>query len=141
MTPHITAAVLGLSIGLGILWLVRRDRLHGLYALWWLLVAAGALGIGLFPRSVDWLGALFGVNYPPTLLVVLVLAAVILKLLAIDIGVTRRERRVRRLLQKIAILELELRSLRSEMEARHPEPTESAESVDPAAPRRTGTHD
>ncbi len=118
MTPQITAALLGVGTALIILWLVRRDRLHGLYALWWLTVAAGALAIGLFPRSVDWLGALFGVNYPPMLLVLIVLAAVILKLLAIDIGVTRRERRVRRMMQKIAILELELRSLRAEVEAR-----------------------
>ena len=136
MTPQITAAVLGVGTALVILWLVRRDRLHGLYALWWLTVAAGALVIGLFPRSVDWLGTLFGVNYPPMLLVLIVLAAVILKLLAIDIGVTRRERRVRRLMQKIAILELELRSLRAEVEARS-EPAHD----DSGQPRRTGTHD
>lgn len=136
MTPQITAALLGVGTALVILWLVRRDRLHGLYALWWLAVAVGALVIGLFPRSVDWLGALFGVNYPPMLLVLIVLAAVILKLLAIDIGVTRRERRVRRLMQKIAILELELRSLRAEFEAKSEPQQDDADE-----PRRTGTHD
>ena len=136
MTPQITAALLGVGTALVILWLVRRDRLHGLYALWWLTVAAGALMIGLFPRSVDWLGSLFGVNYPPMLLVLIVLAAVILKLLAIDIGVTRRERRVRRLMQKIAILELELRSLRAEFEAKSEPQQDDADE-----PRRTGTHD
>lgn len=136
MTPQITAALIGVGTALVILWLVRRDRLHGLYALWWLTVAVVALVTGLFPRSVDWLGALFGINYPPMLLVLIALAAIILKLLDIDIGVTRRERRVRRLMQKIAILELELRSLRAEVEGRaEPVPDDAAE------PRRTGTHD
>lgn len=121
MTHQLTAALLGVCIALCILFLVRRDRLHGLYALWWLTVAAGALAIGLFPGLIDWLGRLFGVNYPPMLVVLLALSAIVLKLLAIDIGVTRRERRVRRLLQKIAILELELRALRAERAEDAPE--------------------
>jgi len=122
MTPQLTAALFGVGTALCILWLVRRDRLHGLFALWWLLVAATVLLLGLVPGIVDWLGALFGVNYPPTLVLLLGLSAVILKLLAIDIGFTRRERQTRRLLQKIAILELELRALKA---AREPPQGES----------------
>lgn len=117
MTHQWTAALFGIGTGLCILWLVRRDRLHGLFALWWLLVAMAALVLGLFPAIVDWLGALFGVSYPPTFVLLLGLSAVILKLLAIDIGFTRRERQTRRLLQKIAILELELRSLKAAQES------------------------
>lgn len=118
MTAQWTAALFGLVTGFCILWLVRRDRLHGLFALWWLLIALAVLVLGLFPRIVDWLGGLFGVSYPPTLILLLGLSAVILKLLAIDIGFTRRERQTRRLLQKVAILELELRSLKAERNLR-----------------------
>lgn len=118
MTPFLTSAALGVLLAVGILWLVRGDRLHGSYALWWLLVAIGSLVIGFFPRLVDWLGLKLGVNYPPMLLVLVVIIALLFKLLGIDIDVTRRERRMRRLLQKVAILELEIGALRERLEAR-----------------------
>lgn len=118
MTPFLTSAALGVLLAVGILWLVRGDRLHGSYALWWLLVAIGSLVIGFFPRLVDWLGLKLGVNYPPMLLVLVVIIALLFKLLGIDIDVTRRERRMRRLLQKVAILELEIGALRARLEAR-----------------------
>jgi hypothetical protein len=115
MTQYFTSVGLGAVLALGILWLVRRDRLHGSYALWWLLIAAGALLIGFFPRLVDWIGVKLGVAYPPMLLAMVAIIAVLLKLLGVDIDVTRRERRVRRLLQKVAMMELELRELRERL--------------------------
>ena len=126
MTQYFTSVGLGVVLALGILWLVRRDRLHGSYALWWLLIAAGALLIGFYPGLVDWIGVKLGVAYPPMLLAMVAIIAVLLKLLGVDIDVTRRERRVRRLVQKVAILELELRQLR---EQQTPEPR-----VEPPAP-------
>lgn len=116
MTAGLTSAALGVVIAVGILWLVRRDRMHGGYALWWLLVAIGALLIGFFPTTVDWAAGKLGVHYPPMLLVLAALAAIVLKLAATDIDATLRERRLRRLLQKVAILELELKTMRQEMD-------------------------
>jgi hypothetical protein len=117
MTVAFTAAGLGIAIAGSILWLVRRDHLHGSHALWWLAVAVGALLVGFAPTAVDWLGRLFGVHYPPMLLVVVVLGAFLLKLLQVDIDTSRRERRMRRMIQKMAILELEVRELREQLEA------------------------
>jgi hypothetical protein len=90
MTLPLTAMALGLGLALGILWLVRRDQLHGSYAIWWLLLALVALLLGLFPGLVDWVGARFGVAYPPMLLAVVAIIAILLKLVAVDIDVTRR---------------------------------------------------
>jgi hypothetical protein len=112
MTQYFTSVALGMILALGILWLVRRDQLHGSYALWWLAVAALALVLGVFPGLVDWIGVRFGVAYPPMLLAMAAIIVILLKLLGVDIDVTRRERRLRRLIQKVAILELELRELR-----------------------------
>lgn len=109
---YLVSVAMGVVLALGILWLVRRDQLHGSYALWWLLLAVGALGLGFFPRIVDWFGSRLGVAYPPMLLVMVAVIAILLKLLAHDVDVTRRERRLRRLLQKVAILEAELHDLR-----------------------------
>ena len=115
---YLTSVALGAALALGILWLVRRDHLHGSYAMWWLLIALGALVVGFFPSTVDWIGARLGVAYPPMLLAMVAIVAILLKLLGIDIDVTRRELRLRRLLQKMAILETELRDLRAELAER-----------------------
>lgn len=133
MTAGFTSAALGVIIAVGILWLVRRDRMHGGYAMWWLLVAVVALGIGLFPRVVDWLGVRFGVSYPPLLLVLGALVVIVLKLAATDIDATIRERRLRRLLQKVAILELELKAMRAELDRRDAAISDTAPSG-PASP-------
>ena len=114
---YLTSGALGVILALGILWLVRRDHLHGRYALWWLLIAVGALAVGFYPSVVDWIGARFGVAYPPMLLAMVAIVAILLKLLGVDIDVTRRELRLRRLLQKVAILEAELRDLRAASDA------------------------
>ena len=56
MTPYLTSVALGLVIGFGILWLVRRDQLHGS------LPSGGSCRscvavIGFFPQLVDQAGA------------------------------------------------------------------------------------
>jgi len=132
MTPYLTSALLGIAIAGGILWLVRRDQLHGSFAVWWLTVAMAALVIGFVPRSVDWLGALFGVSYPPMLVALVGIAALLLKLLVLDIDMTRRERRVRRLLQKVAILEAEMRDMRGELDRLQEAAGAPAPSVSPS---------
>lgn len=114
---YLTSVALGVVLAVGILWLVRKDHLHGGYALWWLLIALGALAVGFYPPLVDWIGVRLGVAYPPMLLAMVAIVAILLKLLGVDVDVTRRERRLRRLLQKVAILELELKQLRAERDA------------------------
>jgi hypothetical protein len=123
MTVAYTAAGLGILIAGSILWLVRRDHMHGSHSLWWLAVAGSALLVGFAPKAVDFVGGLLGVHYPPMLLVIGVLAALLLKLLQLDIETSRRERRMRRLIQKMAIMELELRELRDRVESGQPQAT------------------
>ncbi|MBD8527327.1 DUF2304 domain-containing protein [Pseudomarimonas arenosa] len=105
-----TAALLGVVLAGSILYLVRRDQLHGIQAIFWLMVAGAALGFGLYPRLVDRLGQMFGVQYPPILLVMLAVIGILIKLLLNDLELARKERRLRRLTQKLAILEQEMRS-------------------------------
>ncbi|HET8898164.1 MAG TPA: DUF2304 domain-containing protein [Rhodanobacteraceae bacterium] len=109
---HWVSAIIGVGLALTILLLVRRDRLHGPYALWWLLVAAAALVLGLFPQLVDWLARLTGVYYPPALPIIIGLALVLVRLLKLDIDRSHQERNLRRLTQQMALLEDELTRLR-----------------------------
>jgi hypothetical protein len=118
MNAQITAALLGLALAGSILYLVRRDHLHGPYALWWLIVAAATLVLGFVPRTIDWLAHLSGIAYPPVLPIIIGLSLILLRLLQLDIERSRQERQIRRLNQKLAILEEELTSLRRSVATR-----------------------
>ncbi|HSX60980.1 MAG TPA: DUF2304 family protein, partial [Tahibacter sp.] len=56
--------------------------------------------------------------YPPVLPIIIGLSLILLRLLQLDIQRSRQERQVRRLNQKLAILEEELASLRHAVAAR-----------------------
>jgi hypothetical protein len=102
---QVTAALIGLSIGGLILWLVRKNHLHGPYAIWWILVAVGVILLGLFPQVVNPVASWLGVNYPPILAIILALAALLVKVLTMDLERTRQEVMLRRLTQRLAMLE------------------------------------
>lgn len=111
LTWQITSAVLGIVLAGAILFLVRRDHLHGPFAVWWFAVAAATFVLGVFPSVVVWLGHVTGIGYPPVLPIIVGLSLVLIRLLKLDVDRSKQERKVRRLTQKLAILEQELERL------------------------------
>lgn len=105
MSYQITSAILGISLALIILILIRRDHLHSRHAIWWLFVAVFVMILGFFPKIIDYLALKLGVNYPPTLLFSLGMAMILLKVLSIDLHQSQLERKTRRLAQRLALLE------------------------------------
>lgn len=108
MTAQITAGVIGVLLAGAILYLVRRDHLHGSYALWWLAIAAVILLLGVFPPVIDWLGRATGIYYPPILPIIVGIGMILIRMLKMDIDRSQQERQLRRLTQKLAILEQEI---------------------------------
>jgi hypothetical protein len=86
--------------------------MHGSYALWWLAIAAAILLLGVFPPVIDWLGQVTGISYPPVLPIIVGIGMILIRMLRTDIERSRQERQLRRLAQKLAILEQELGKLR-----------------------------
>lgn len=113
MSYQITTTVLGLALAGAILYLVRRDQMHGPYAAWWLSVAGITVVLGFFPRVIDWAAAWVGISNPPNLIFALAIGMMLIKLLRVDIEASRKERRIRRLAQKLAILAEENARLRA----------------------------
>ncbi|MBO9662353.1 DUF2304 domain-containing protein [Dokdonella sp.] len=111
LTGQITSAILGVGLAGAILFLVRRDHLHGPFAIWWFAVAAATFVLGVFPNVVIWLGHATGIVYAPVLPIIVGLSLVLIRLLKLDIDRSKQERQVRRLTQKLAILEQELARL------------------------------
>jgi hypothetical protein len=114
MTYQLTSLALGLIIGGMILWLVRRDHLHGPYAIWWIGAAGSVVLAGLWPRLFDVIALFLGVSYPPILAVVLGFGLLLLKMLTMDIERSRQERKLRRLAQRLAMLEADCHKTWSE---------------------------
>lgn len=104
---HIISAALGLSTAGVIVFLLRKDALSVAYSLWWLAVTIGLVVLSLFPGLVDFLGRLFGIHYPPILLLICALCVVLVKLLFMDIDRSRQERQLRLIFQRLALLEHE----------------------------------
>lgn len=102
---NITILIIGALLSISILYLVRKGKMHGPYATWWLLVAISAILLSIFPNSVDWVAAKVGITYPPTLLLVLSVSMILVRMLTMDMALTQKERKIRRLTQKMAMLE------------------------------------
>lgn len=102
---NITILIIGALLSISILYLVRKGKMHGPYATWWLLVAVSAIVLSIFPNIVDWVAAQVGITYPPTLLLVLSVSMILIRMLTMDMALTLKERKIRRLTQKMAILE------------------------------------
>ncbi len=103
-----TSALIGLAIAGTIFYLVRRNHLHGPFAVWWLLVSVAVILISIMPSMVDYIAALLGIAYPPILPVFIGMGLILIKMLTMDLERSRQERRIRRLTQRLAILEAQL---------------------------------
>jgi hypothetical protein len=99
---------MGIGLAVLILYLIRRDHLYVMHGLFWVLVAGAAALLGAWPGLIDRLAMVLGVNYPPALLLLLVSMVLLIKALHSDMVNTRIERDVRRLNQRIALLEADL---------------------------------
>jgi len=106
---NITILIIGALLSISILYLVRKGKMHGPYATWWLLVAVCAVLLSVFPKIVDWVAFKLGVTYPPTLILVLAISMILVRMLTMDMALTQKERKIRRLTQKLAIIEESLK--------------------------------
>lgn len=102
---NITILIIGALLSISILYLVRKGKMHGPYATWWLMVAVCAVVLSVFPKIVDWVALKLGVTYPPTLILVLAISMILVRMLTMDMALTQKERKIRRLTQKLAIIE------------------------------------
>ena len=108
MIAVITSAI-GLSVATLIILLIRTDRLHVTHGLAWLFAAVVMASLGFAPALFDTIAIKLGVSYPPALAFSVGFAVVIVKLLIDDIERSRLKMRQTRLLQRMALLESELR--------------------------------
>lgn len=106
MSPfHLPVLIVGIILAIGILYLLRRDHLYIRQGVFWIAIALLSLVFGAWPYLIDTIGALFGIAYPPTLLFLVAIIVLIVKALFADIALTKMRRDMRRLNQRMALLE------------------------------------
>jgi hypothetical protein len=108
MIPLVTSAI-GLSVAALIILLIRTDRLHVTHGIGWLVAAFVMAGLGFAPSIFDSIATRLGIAYAPALAFTLGFGLIIIKLLIDDIERSRLKMRNTRMIQRMAILENELR--------------------------------
>lgn len=107
----IITGTIGLLVAAVIVILMRKDNLHARFGLGWITVALGFALLGFSPRVIDQAAQYFGVAYPPILALTIGIALLVIKILLMDIDRSRIEVRNQRLVQRMAMLEADLRML------------------------------
>lgn len=100
-----TSAVAASIIGVLIIYLIRKDHMRPRYASWWVSIACAVVLFGFFPGIIDRIGYKLGIHYPPILLIIIGIGFVLVKMLRMDLEHSSLERRLRRVVQRMAILE------------------------------------
>jgi hypothetical protein len=107
----IITGIIGLVVATVIILLMRQDRLHVQHGLGWIIVAIGCAGLGFSPGIIDTVAKEFGIGYPPVLGLTLGIAILVIKVLFMDIERSHVEVRNQRLVQRVAMLEADMKSM------------------------------
>ena len=111
MLVTMATGIFGVVIALLMVYLVRRDRLHVSHGLGWTTVILVFAFLGVAPSIFDTLASLLGVKYAPILGIMLAIGVLVIKALVADLESTRLKLSQQRLIQKVSLLEAELREI------------------------------
>ena len=120
MTDLFTAAT-GLFVAATIVYLIKRDRLQVRHGVSWMLVAALFALFGFAPSLLDRLAVSLGVAYPPTVALVFGGSALIIKAVSSDVERSLSEVKITRIVQRLAMLEADIRRLEKRADQDHQE--------------------
>lgn len=105
---NLTTAGFGISVVIAILYLIRKNSIYVRYTFWWMAVCGGILAFSIFPRISDMIVKFLGISYPPAFIFFVAILMLFVKTLFMDIDRSKQEVRIRRLVQRMAMLEAQL---------------------------------
>jgi hypothetical protein len=106
--------------------LVRRRRLTEEYSFLWIGCACALLALSLWRNVLDLTAAVLGVHYPPAVLLLVLTFFVVLASLYFSVVVSRQRQQIERLVEDVALLDADVRSLKAA--SREPVSTSSQSS-------------
>ncbi len=109
--------VLGTGASIGLLFvvleLVRRKHLREKYALVWIFVSVGLIGLSLVPGLLDIAAKNIGIIYGPSLLFMVGIFALLILTIMLSVIVSHQTSRIIGLVQQLGLLENRVRKLES----------------------------
>jgi len=93
--------------------LIKSKMLKEAYAILWLLFAAVFLVFSCWKQGLDYFASIIGIYYPPAMLFLILIIALILVLIQFSVVVSSQNERIRVLTQELALLKDEFRKNRT----------------------------
>lgn len=119
MITTVTGTI-GLLVAALIIYLMRKDRLHITHGMGWVILAILFALLGFAPKVFDRIAGVLQVEYPPVLALILGMSALVLKILLMDIERSKIEIKNQRLIQRVAMLEADIRLLQESERSEKP---------------------
>lgn len=98
--------------------LVRRGKLTEEYSFIWIVCAVALFGLSLWRNLLDLAAAALGVHYPPAVLLLVLTFFVVIVSLYFSVVVSRHRKEIEKLVEELALLDEQVRALRSREEQR-----------------------
>jgi hypothetical protein len=119
MTDVVQLISIGVSAALliTVIELVRRARLTEEYSFIWIGCAAALLVLSVWRNLLDLAASVLGVHYPPAVLLLVLTFFVVMVSLYFSVVVSRHRKDIERLVEEVALLEADIRTLRESTRA------------------------
>ena len=111
---QIVAIFVSAALLVVVLDLVRRQKLTEEYAFVWILCALALLGFSIARRALDRIALAIGIYYPPAALLLVLILFVFLASVSFSVVVSRQRQQIERLIEDAALLDAEIRQIKSE---------------------------
>jgi len=96
---------------LGILELIRRQKIKEAYAILWLIFGSVFILLSFWKNGLDYFAGIVGIYYPPALLFLILIVAIILILVNYSIVISSQNDKIRILTQEMALMKKEMEKL------------------------------
>lgn len=92
----------------GIIELIRQKMIKEAYALLWIIFGAVFMLFSCWKQGLDYFASLVGIYYPPAMLFLILILAIILVLVQFSVVISKNNDRMCKLAQEIALLRNQL---------------------------------
>jgi len=130
-----TVQVVAICVSLGLVGLVvelvRRRMLVEEYSVVWLLGAICLLLLSLFRNGLHTCARWLGIDYPPSLLLLVLFFFVFIGMLSVSVVVSTQRAQIRRLFEEVAIVTARVRELERAAATTPPDRSDAARDLAP----------
>ncbi|ETJ96712.1 MULTISPECIES: DUF2304 domain-containing protein [Propionimicrobium] len=95
-----------------VIYMLRSRKLREKYAIFWLTIGIMIVVLAAFPKALVWAATVTGFEVPSNLLFALAIILLLGVALQLSLEISRDEDKIRTLAEHVAILNLEIKSLR-----------------------------